>query len=279
MTRPAIIVYGNCQSDTISTCLRQLPAISERFDVVSIPSFVHPIDGPAKIDPVDVGRCAALIEQRALWHGFPAKDALPRDAVHVDFPVLALNALWPLQAKEARNTAEPDFPFGRYPYGDRLLNRLLARGLGVDGTLEAYLSTSLAAVVDMQRFTAIENERIAALDKICALPFGAWMLSRFRHQQLFWTYNHPTSALLQPLAEAVVELLCRRLGLPVSVADGVAPLFAEGWEPADWLKVALHPEAAAHLGLNWYGDGLLYAHYTHRDVDYAAYWRHQIAFD
>lgn len=279
MIRPAILVYGNCQADAIAACLRRLPAVTERYDVIYAPSFVHPIDGMAEIAPQDLARCAALVEQRALWHQFPYKAALPARLSHVDFPILALNALWPLQGKEPRNQPEPEFPFGRYPYGDRLLNKILTQGLTGDAALDAYQATSLAGMINITRFAAIEAERIAALDKECALPFGAWVLARFRQHRLFWTYNHPTAQLLRPLAEAVTDELARKLDLTADCADGIAGLFADGWEPADWLKVAIHPQAAEALEIEWYRQDLNYSHYRHRDVDWHQYWRHQIAFD
>lgn len=279
MIRPAIIVYGNCQSDTIAVCLRRIAAVSDRYDVVGIPSFVHPIDGPSRIEPADLERCALLIEQRALWHRFPALDRLPPGCPTLSFPMLALNAQWPLQAQEKRNRAEPEFPFGRYPYGDRLLNRLLARNLPGAVVLEQYLSTSLNEVVALRRFSAIEAERIIALDDLCDIPFGSWILSNFRHRCLFWTYNHPTAALLLPLTVTVAERAAALLNLPRTIANEVPPLFANGWEPADWLKVAIHPDVAEILDLDWFQPNRLYAHYQHRDVGYADYWRHQIDFD
>ncbi|CAO3405370.1 WcbI family polysaccharide biosynthesis putative acetyltransferase [Azospirillum sp. 11R-A] len=279
MTKPTIIVYGNCQSDTISACLTKISKVSDCYDIVGIPSFVHPIDGQARIEPADLERCALLVEQRALWHRFPALDRLPPGCPTLSFPMLALNAQWPLQAREKRNRAEPDFPFGRYPYGDRLLNQMLARNLSGSVILERYLSTPLNSVIDPLRLAAIEAERITALDALCDIPFGGWILSNFRHRCLFWTYNHPTAALLLPLALTVVERAAALLGLPQAVVDEVPSLFANGWEPADWLKVAIHPDVANVLELDWFRPDRLYSHYQHRNIDYIEYWRHQINFD
>ncbi len=278
MTRQAILVYGNCQADAISACLRRLPVVAERYDVVSIPSYIHPIDGPPRIAPADLDRCAVLLEQRALWHRFPALARMSPSVIHLDFPMLALNAVWPLQAKEFRNRCEPDFPFGRYPYGDRVLNGLLTELAGED-VLQRYLATPLASLPDPRRFAAIEAERVAALDRQCTLAFGGWVLDHFRTRRLFWTYNHPTAALLQPLAEALTERLAGALALPKTIVDDIGPLFATGWEPAGRLKVAIHPNIARGLNLEWFSPAFLYDHYQHSGVGYVEYWRHQISFD
>jgi hypothetical protein len=279
VNRPTVIVYGNCQADAIAQCLSRLPEFRDGFDVVYVPSFVHPIDGPTRVATADLARCVLLLEQRTLHHPCPFAGSIPADAAVLDFPMVSVNALWPLQAREKRNVAEPDYPFGLYPYGDRLLNRVLADGLTGDAAFAAYDATPLDRMLDLGRFLVVETERIRLLDQRSGIPFGAWVLDHFRSERLFWTYNHPTARLLAPLVDAVLSRTMPLLRLPRRLAEQAAGLFSTGWEPADWLKVAVHPQVAGELGLSWWTPDLTYAHYRHKDVDYRQYWLHQINFD
>lgn len=277
MSRP-LIVYGNCQSHVVACAFLKVPDIAERFRVLFVPSYDLPGAEPTRIDPEAVAGCAVFLEQKGLWKGFPRADLLPADAVRLSFPTLVLNQLWPLQGKDPRNTGDAAFPFGRYPYGDRLINRLLEQGLSGQALLDAYMATDLSGIVDLGRFADIEEARIRKIDARCDLPLGGHVLDRFRQRRLFWSYNHPSGDLLRDLAALLAEELSRRCGLPTGTAAEVAGTFA-GWEPNAELKVAVHPQVADFFGLEWTCAGIRYSHYGRDGLGYHDYMRHLAFFD
>jgi len=274
----SLIVYGNCQSHVVACSFLKVPAITERFRVLFIPSYDVPGAKPTRIHPADVADCAVLLEQKGLWKGFPVVDLLPANVVRLSFPTLVLNQLWPLQARDLRNVGDAALPFGRYPYGDRLVNRLLGQGLSGQALLDAYMEANLSGIVDLKRFADIEDARIRKIDAQCDLPLGGHSLDRFRQRRLFWSYNHPTGDLLRDLAAMLADALSQRIDLPASVAADAAETFID-WEPNAELKVAIHPQVAEFFGLEWIGPGIRYSHYGRDGLSYHDYMRHLAFFD
>lgn len=278
MIRGAILVYGNCQAAGVAGGLGKLTPLTDVVDIIFIPSFDHPINGAPVVQAKDLERCVLLVEQKTLWHQFPYAGQLATGTPVISFPLTACNALWPLQANDKRNMATPQYPWGRYPYGDRLVTQLLTNGLQGEELLDTYLATALDSLVDVRRFAALEMARMVELDAQCDIPMGTYFLQHMKDQRLFWTYNHPTSQLLRPLTEAVVARLIWTFGLPPKTVGLVGAIF-ENWEPDDSLKVAIHPRAAEQLGINWYSEELEYAHYEYKNLSYVDYLRHLIRFD
>lgn len=280
MIKPCILVYGNCQASAVAQTISRLPDIQNRFEVQYLPSFVHPVHGVTPIHQEWLERCTILIEQRGAWAEFPGKVGLPKKAVLVSFPTVSMNSLWPLQAVDKRNAPEPpDYPFGRYPYGDRLVMELLDKGYTGQDLLREYLATDIQQVLDFGRLFELECERMRQADAVCDIKMIGFVLANFRAHRMFWTYNHPTAVVLKNLSHKLIS----ELGPLVSGMDPIALRqwlddCYRGWEPAGEISVAVHPQVASHFQLGWLDDEPRFWHFRTSPMGFEDYMLRYINF-
>lgn len=252
----SLIVYGNCQAEAVASILRTDPATAERFRVVYLRSFDHPSDGRDELRAEDAGDCAVLWEQHDPI-AFPYRDGLPADCTTVRFPAIDFNLLWPFNCPNPYDDPEPPiFPFGRFPYGDRIIIDAIDKAMPPEEIVPYYLSGWSRYGMDLDRLFQIESARLVARDTHCDIKMSDFILGRFRRERLFWTPNHPTSALLRELIHRLLDVsaprepLLETLDLDATIAWRFIP---EG--PLGVVSVPVHPKVAAHFGLDWYDAG------------------------
>jgi len=146
----------------------------------------------------------------------------------------------------------PEHPFGRFPYGDRIIIDAIDKGLGVEEILEYYFTRWNEFGVDLTRFYSLETARILARDKRCDVKMADYVTSSWREQRLFWTSNHPTCELLRELIHRLLAVVgdaepLGELDLDATISYRFAP---EG--PLGVISVPIHPAIVKHFGLEWY---------------------------
>lgn len=242
-----LIVYGNCQAGVFYHGFQARPEVSDQWDLVTMRNFIHPVDGPDKLPPDEIERCAILLEQGG--PEFPYADQLPDDCRVIRFPPLDTNLLWPLNFIDPRNKPEPpDFPFGRYPYGDRVVVELLNEGQKGEALWEAYQQRSIDRLPNLERLQTLEAARLAERDLKSDTPMAPIVLEQFALQRLFWTPNHPTGFLLGFLFGS---LACALLGEDEGRRSQCLEYFMR-WQPWSGATLPIHPEVARRLGLRWH---------------------------
>jgi len=272
--KPSLVIYGNCQAEWVEIGLRTIPAVADRFDIHYIYSFDHPVSGLAVPDPTVLARCAVLLEQRGAWDRFRWPDAIPASTQIVTFPALTMEALWPLTTfSDPRNVPVlPDYPYGLFPYGDRLISGWLANGVPRDETLQRYLCWSLGANEDLPRAMEMGQVRLEMADEQCDVKMADAVLERLPREPLFFTCNHPRPALLSMLVERILDASGLADGDAIPAARSARALFDERRPNAN-IQVPVHPDVAATFGLSWYRSDLKYCCYTLVDASYEDYWR------
>lgn len=273
MNKPSILVYGNCQASAVSQTLTKLPGLSETYEVRYLPSFIHPVEGAAQVRQDWLDRCHIFIEQKGAWSEFSRKAELPRGVTLLRFPTVSMNSLWPLQANDPRNIPEPPhYPFGRYPYGDRLVLELLEKGYVGEGLLREYLARDVGQMLDMDRLFELECGRLRQADSVCDIQMVDFILANFRTHRLFWTYNHPTAVMLKNLSNKILSALSQILGgMNAVMLRQWLDVCYRDWEPAGEISVAVHPQVIRHFQLKWADDETRYWHYLSPRMGFEEY--------
>lgn len=279
MSKPTILVYGNCQASVLAQVFSRLPGIGEVCEVRYIPSFAHPISGKPPVPKVWLERCLLFLEQRGVWDEFEHKSDLPGSAALLRYPTVSLRSLWPLQASDPRNRAIVDFPFGQYPYGDRLVLELLEAGYSGEALLCEYMARDLPGMVDLDRLFELELERQRQVDLHCDIRLADFIRTHFRSTRLFWTHNHPSAALHKyTLRSLLAQLGALGGGLDdVAVAAWLDEYFQDR-EPTGEVSVALHPQVISHFKLHWADEQTRYWHFRGEPVAYREYMLDYIRF-
>jgi tetratricopeptide (TPR) repeat protein len=249
--RKRVLVYGNCQAGWMARTLAAEPVIKEQFEIVYLASFgVIPPDHPA-LQPGFMGGCSVIVWQTAA--GFKPPEFLQNataDCRQIRFPTLWLKLLWPLNAGDPRNQAEPGFPYGRYPYGDRLVMKLMEEGVSAVDLPRRYIDTDINKIVNLERFTEMSLAELRMNDAQTDVAITPFIERTFRHQRLFATINHPTFPILARVFYAIkAALLGQATPESPPASENDPDIFGE-------IEIPLHPQVIRHFGLEWARPGM-----------------------
>ena len=247
-----ILVYGNCQAGVYADLLKSI--VGSRRKVSYVMSFDHPTEDAPDLTDAQLARCTLVLEQIDSGAPLPAQIAekLPGRRQTVRFPPLDFNLLWPFNCVDPRNVSEqPDYPFGRFPYGDRIVVELLREGLAGEALWNAYTDRSVAKLPDMQRLRTHENRRLVARDAKGDVRAAELVMGGYAGRKLFWTINHPTGWLLGEVFTQILIQAQSVLGLEDGFEAQARALFS-GFEPFGHQDQPIHPEVARELGLAWW---------------------------
>ncbi|KRA65876.1 hypothetical protein ASD79_00915 [Caulobacter sp. Root655] len=254
--KPVLAVYGNCQAGVFCHALRRVPAINERYEVVYIQSFGDEDDRP-DITPDQAARCEIYWRQVDEHARFNPDEQLAQ-ARRITFPAVDLGLYWPFQTHDPLFGPEPEFPFGRYPYGDRVVVELSQRTPPPEDTTTAYHALANERLGNIDRSLDLELHRLQRREANADVKIAAFIFSSFRVERLYWAYNHPTSILLGKLFIRLAVATWPEAGDPnVEMGRVVADAF-RGWEPFDHQHVPIPQVVAEKLGLIWWGPSLKY---------------------
>jgi tetratricopeptide (TPR) repeat protein len=263
----SILFYGNCNAPILASAMAGLPEIREKFEPRGYVTFPLPGASHPEPPPEDImARCELLFLQVEARNAEPPfVERLESLGVKVvRFPITSCEVLWPQACTDHRNDVfDERYPWGRYPYGDRLLLDLMTRAqaqaqeqaLTPDEIVETYLSTDLAEMFHVQRVYEYWRKKIAKLDAQCDVKLGHFIDQQFREQRLFYTHNHPTPAIMAYLLQEMIRLAWGDV-IPSSKIQAAAAAI-----PLDRHMSPVHPSIAAALGLRWANDDLRYRHY------------------
>lgn len=249
-TKRRLLVYGNCQAGWLSRMLAKHAEIAGRYEIVYLSDYHEiPADHPIH-QPDFLSSCTDALWQTAAGCKPPAFVAgLRSDCRQIRFPTLWLKLLWPTYVVDARNQPEKDHPWGRYPYGDRLVLKLLQEGVSLEDLPKRYVESDLNKIVNLDRFAEMAFAELRFNDRQSDVAIAPFIESTFRQRKLFGTINHPTSLILNRLYHGVVAAL-----LGTSVPDAI-PEPADAAEVLGSEEVPLHPQIISHFKLAWTSPG------------------------
>ncbi|MGO9744376.1 MAG: WcbI family polysaccharide biosynthesis putative acetyltransferase [Roseiarcus sp.] len=273
-----IVVYGNCQAGVYADLLTKVCPREE--PVRYIMNFAHPTEAGVGLDEAEKASVRLILRQTEVREmpQFEQLKELSQTIPMLRFAALDFNVLWPFNFMDPRNVSEPpDFPFGRFPYGDRIVVELLREGSSGDDLWREYQTRSVAKMPNLDRLLEVEAKRLEARDADSDFKIACYVLNNFRSQQLFWTLNHPSGLLLGKQFGDLLSATFATLGVAKDGAEMAAKMFAT-YEPFGAHHVPIHPEAAKRLGLTWYVEGIKFKYLDGRSFTFEETMRNYIAF-
>jgi hypothetical protein len=256
-------MYGNCQAGVFADLFKGFQTPTIQWDMHYVMNFVHPSQPQPRITDEDLARCMLVIEQLDTAHPLPdwLRERLPKDVTTIRFAPLDFNIYWPFNFDDPRNVSQPpDYPFGRFPYGDRIVVELLREGLSGQALWQAYQERSVARLPDTHRLRDIEAQRLVARDAVADIMVADLVLANYQKVPLFWTINHPTGWLLGRVLGRLMGAVREPLGLPEDPEPRAIQLFSS-WEPFGHQHQPIHPELARRLGLTWWSPDRKYRYF------------------
>jgi hypothetical protein len=281
MTKASLIMYGNCQAGVFADSFKSFASVAiHQWDMYYVMNFIHPSQPQQRIADEDLARCTLVIEQLDTANPLPAwlRERLPHHVKIIRFAPLDFNLYWPFNITDPRNVSEPpDYPFGRFPYGDRIVVELLREGLTGRALWRAYQERSSARLPDPARLLDLEAQRLIARDAAADIRVADLVLSNYREVPLFWTINHPTGWLLGRVLGRLLRAAREPLGLREDPEPRAIKLFSS-WEPFGHQHQPVHPELARRSELTWWTPERKYRYFDGSDLTFEEFMLRYINF-
>ncbi len=244
--KPTLIVYGSCQAQEIAALARTIPAIALQYEVIYLVSFS--VDGvaPPRLHDKAVKACRLLWEQFDNANPFPQHDLLPSSAQQVMFPGIDMSCLWPFNTRDPLNSPEPNLPFGRFPYGDRVVIDLMDQGLSQDDVIASYDEAAWRIEPQLERLLAIDTARHAQREAKCMVSISDHLIDDIASVRTLWTNNHPTLDTLRVLFERLCAATWGDRIRPWEIAASVYS------DPFSYLQMPIHRVVGETLSLAWW---------------------------
>jgi hypothetical protein len=245
--RAIILCLGNAVGREIVQILRCFPPFDAAFEVrlaTDIPSAAAILRSFASKDS---NRLVAVWEQVSVAGEHAATEVrrlLPPRAVHVRYPHLSLNCLWPLQGLDPRLVAEPLYPGGRYPYTDIAGVRLHggSGNLGDEDLYRAYLALSTRLMPDLREQWRLDELRWEALDSECGVKIANFLRTNFGRERLFYSPEMPCAPPIIYIAEHLMGSLLPRMEQQPSELYRDFSAFVQGYQGMFYDQAPIHPE-------------------------------------
>jgi hypothetical protein len=246
-----IAVVGNCHggivAQTVRTALRDVAGLDCRHIV----SYQHA--GEAERDFVDAAdRVLLQVTDFRSSSDLAGRIDTTSDRVGL-FPLIAANFLYPFAGKAHPRAAESRSfycPSGYYEgqVSDSVLLDLMQQHPEAPAgeIADRYLALDYATLTDLDRLHEVNRLKMQRIGAAAGLDLWARVERGFRDAPFFWTYLHPSGALLRPLCAHALRQL--RLGLDAesvqAAVDGVI-------EPLGFAHMPIHPSVVRHFGIEW----------------------------
>lgn len=260
MSQDSIVLFGNCQAHAIGEVLKAVTSLSRQFEVYTVVDFPDPTTGNFMSVPSSImDRCSIFLCQTAAERVLPDfLKPLETRARVLRFPVLYCQPLWPTHAQDSRNVWEERCPFGRYPYGDRVLLDLIGQKLPTEEIVERYLEMPVAENMQVGRLYEMWSALLDEIDAESDIILGNFIRERFSHERIFWTINHPTETVIRKIVNEIFNYL----NFPEVWRAELDDAFRHVNIGVDQLHTPIHPSIIDYFGLKWAYGPIRYRHYN-----------------
>lgn len=242
--RRRVVMIGNCQAETLRQGFAHIEALNRLFDVryhfVQLPKNLYEF-AARDLETCDI----LLIQDIQLWDSFPLREAVRPGAEVARFPLVRFASLWPFDAWNGpgdRDAYDREGPNLAFPYLDGVLARLRKEIPDPEARFAAYRDLSHPGIVNFRRLHALEERRLAALDRKFGIAIGAFILDNFRHRQVFHTTVRPNREVFDLLLQSVAKTVGVRG--PVALSESIDASLRNP-------QVPVHPGVARELGVAW----------------------------
>lgn len=268
------IIYGNCIVAIITELLKRKSEFEETFEIIYVRSFKNPSSKMVELPRDKIKKCSLFLLQRGHLQFPEFYSQLPSSCQVISFPLLSLKSLWPMNRNDPRNKPEPEkgFPFGRYPSGDRLVIKLLNKGLTASQIFERYSSTDIREFIDFAKIQKKELMSWKELDEKCDLPLNWYVAENFTKERLFWTPRHPTLKLMQMQTDSILKAL----GMSCLSQGAISMLHKN--DPLGRLHLPIHPDVIRYFNLKWVDKNTKYKFYEEGWLTFEEYLKKYIEF-
>jgi hypothetical protein len=255
MPRPILLLHGSCQVERIGLILQDLPSVCKVYDIHVSLNLPDPTTGVVPSPPDDVIRsCEFLVYQKypnSPLSAFGGELVARGRGIRV--PMLCCNPPWPFEVDCKHDPRSPEFPNGRYLYGDQILARLLRGNPDDEGVVNEYLEMDFSELFPLENMLQQWHWLLEKLDDEVAIKVSDFISENWRTKRLFWNSVRPANHLLGQIVRKLLKLI------EMPVAESELELALQAHEQ-DFVMKPIHPSLVRSWKLKWVSDDDLYKH-------------------
>lgn len=268
-----VVVYGNCQAAVVAALLASADTGERGYLCV----LNHPQpDKPMRLpSAAQMARCRLYIEQYTSDRDPPLRNALrsalPHRCPTLVFPSLWMISPWPFEAMQPaeRRDADADFPYGRFPIGDRIALAVAETGLAGDAAYDAYMKLAAERMPNLEQLLELDLDVGVRNDRASDVVIGDYVLEHFRRRHLFRCSGHVTLDAMGLLVERISHAIRPVIGVDPSTGLPRMRATIETLPGMGNVQMPIHPQVAEALELEFYQPDMRYdwmgQSWTHRD--------------
>lgn len=251
-----VVLYGNCQIPYVAALLSQADAVPGQRGYACVLNHAPPGHAIAGPSAAQMRRCRVYLEQYDSADDPPlraqVRAMLPAGCPTLVFPPLWMTCFWPFSVPEpaARRIVEPDFPYGRFPFGGDRIGLAVARaGLAGAAAFDAYLRLSDQEMPDLRRRLDRDLAAVDRRDRASDVTIGDYVRDHFRTRHLFWWTGHVALDVLGALAARLAHAAAPVLGTVTPAGLQRLDATLATLPPMGNLQLPIDPRVAAALEL------------------------------
>jgi hypothetical protein len=148
-SRSVLLLRGSCQVERIALILRTLSPVAESYDIHAFADYGQAVATP----PADLmAACSVFVYQVRPFSALPlfGEELIARGR-GIRLPFASCDAFWPSELQCEHDPRYPELPWGRYPYGDQILGRLIRANTDDEAVVEQYLQLDFAELYRLDR--------------------------------------------------------------------------------------------------------------------------------
>jgi hypothetical protein len=254
LSRKIVVVYGNCQATFIVFLLNQSPSFLERFELVMVNIHTPPGAQVPEL-PEGVENAALYWEQYDERAAIPIREEtrkqIPEGCPTLVYPPLAGMAFWPFAWADSRSAPEPQYPWGRYPWGDRIGLEIARLNLPESEIFDRYMELSMQKMPDIVELARRDHFLAAKRDAACDVQIQDFLLPNYLTDYLFWTWGHTSSVLMFELIRRLFEKSEHVLGPITPEIESELQAAVTRYPAIGAEQLPIHPEVIRRLGLTF----------------------------
>jgi hypothetical protein len=276
MSKPSILIYGNCQGEHMTHIVRRLSDVHEKFDIKILPPhLVTERDWETRYTEAFFAGVRIVWNQvesgEPNFHRRMLESRLPPGCQTIGFPPMILLCLWPFSGSDPRLAAATDYI---YPWPDSIAASLAPSVGGEDPPDDVlfaeYMRLTAEKMPDLERRLRIDGMRAKAVDALADVTMWDWIEENFRTTKLFHSSSHLTALPFGYLVPRLLALTGDLTPVQIARAQREATFLMRGNHGQDTEVVPVHPLIAERMGLTWHDPDSCHRWHAH-DWTYREY--------
>jgi hypothetical protein len=251
-SRSVLLLRGSCQVERIALILRTLTPVAHSYDIHVFADYGEAVPSP----PADlIAACSVFVYQVRPFSSLPlfGEELIGRGR-SIRLPFVSCDAFWPSELQCEHDPRYPELPWGRYPYGDQILGRLLRAKTDDEEVVDEYLKLDFAKLFRLDQGIEKWFRLLEKLEAEAAIKISGFVRQNWRTKRLFWDSVHPTNDFLARITGELAGML------GIGVSEQEIRTAAQQVEEDNFIMKPVHPSLIRYFGLTWVPGDDVYRH-------------------